>query len=355
MKRVEVNPELLSWALIRCTKSQQILNKKFPKLESWLKGEVSPTFKQLETFAKATYTPIGYFFLPEPPEEKSPISDLRSIKNQQFSRLSANLLDTIYSMQHRQDWLREELTDCKADTLDFVGSARLHDDPQVIGQEMRQVVNVRDGWARKINTWQEAVSYLRACIEDLGVIAVINGVVGNNPHRKLDVKEFRGFALPDHYAPLIFVNGADAKSAQMFTLAHELAHIWLGSEGEGLSGFDGVFPGKDRVEQFCDQAAAEFLVPARQLEELWRREKADSMVFEKLARLFKVSPVVVGRRAMDLRLVARETFFNFYEAYTKKESRDVKKTKGGIFTTIRTHVSGRCLHFLFFVPLWKAG
>jgi Zn-dependent peptidase ImmA (M78 family) len=104
-------------------------------------------------------------------------------------------------------------------------------------------------------------------------MAVINGVVGNNTHRKLDVEEFRGFALTDRYGPLIFVNGADAKSAQMFTLAHELAHVWLGPEGEGISGFEGIFPGDSRIEKFCDRAAAEFLVPRQHLKELARPEE----------------------------------------------------------------------------------
>ncbi|MGN2393362.1 ImmA/IrrE family metallo-endopeptidase, partial [Pelomicrobium sp. G1] len=122
-------------------------------------------------------------------------------------------------------------------------------------------------------SWEAAVLELRRRIEDIGVLVVVNGVVGNNTHRKLDVEEFRGFALADPYAPLIFVNGADAKSAQMFTLAHELAHLWLGPAGEGLSGYDKILQGDHRVERFCDRAAAEFLVPGREFKAHWPEVK----------------------------------------------------------------------------------
>ncbi|MCK5806674.1 MAG: ImmA/IrrE family metallo-endopeptidase, partial [Lentisphaeria bacterium] len=349
MKRVEVKPELLRWALERSFKSPSMLENKFPKLDAWLTGKLSPTFKQLETFAKATSTPIGFFFLPEPPVEKMPISDFRTLTDTSVRRPSADLLDTIYTMQRRQDWLREELIDCEAEALDFVGSARLHDDPVAIGQEMRRLVGLGDGWAGHVRTWREAVTDLRNRIDELGVVAVINGVVGNNTHRKLDVEEFRGFALIDRHAPLIFVNGADAKSAQMFTLAHELAHVWLGPEGQGLSGFKSIFPGGDRVEDFCNQAAAEFLVPGHDLKDQWRSLKTpsepldESEPFEKMARYFKVSPIVIGRRAMDLRLVTREKFFAFYEAYTQRERQRAKRTKGGgdFYNNQNTRVGAR--------------
>jgi Zn-dependent peptidase ImmA (M78 family) len=234
-------------------------------------------------------------------------------------------------MQRRQDWLREERIEDESDPLEFVGNARLIDDPSAVGQEMRRTVGLDNGWAGEVPSWQEAVSELRRLIESLGVMAVINGIVGNNTHRKLDVQEFRGFALTDRYAPVIFVNGADAKSAQMFTLAHELAHVWLGREGEGLSGFEGLFPGDSRIEKFCDQAAAEFLVPARKLRERWRDVRNTPGSFEHVARYFKVSPIVAGRRAMDLHLVNRETFFDFYETYTKRERRQTQATGGGDF------------------------
>ena len=330
MNKVYVNPKLLRWAIERAGFELDELAHRIPQLPAWERGDKQPTFKQLEAFAKATHTPIGFLFLPEPPDERLPIRDLRTLKDGP-PRPSADLLDTIYAMQRRQDWLREERAECEAGALEFVGSARLSDEPAAVGREMRRTVGVSDGWTAEVANWEQAVSELRRRIERLGVMAVVNGVVGNNTYRKLDVGEFRGFALTDPYAPLVFVNGADAKSAQMFTLAHELAHVWLGPEGEGVSGFEGIFPGDARIEKFCDQAAAEFLVPARELKERWRGVKGAADPFEQIARYFKVSPIVAGRRAMDLRLVSRETFFDFYSATIKRERQQAKPPGRGDF------------------------
>ena len=160
-------------------------------------------------------------------------------------------------------------------------------------------------------------------------MAVINGVVGNDTNRKLSVEEFRGFALTDQYAPLIFVNGADAKSAQMFMLAHELAHIWL--DEEGLSGFDNLLLEGTKTEKWCNQAAAEFLVPAREFEDLWYSLRREASPFMQLARAFKVSPLVVARRALDLSLIERGTFFEFYDDQIQKERKSCTESTGGNF------------------------
>ena len=330
MTRVRVQPVLLRWAWERSRIDALELTSRFPLVEAWERGEKQPTMKQLEAFAKATHTPLGYFFLPEPPVERLPIKDFRSVRGT-TARPSPDLLDTLYAMQRRQAWLREERRDGDEEPYDFVGSARLTDDPAAVGREMRRLVGLDEGWAAEVKSWTEAVGELRRRTEQLGVIAVINGIVGNNTSRKLDVEEFRGFALVDPYAPLIFVNGADAKSAQMFTLAHELAHVWLGSEGEGVSGFEGIFPGDQRVEAFCDRAAAEFLVPANELKRHWPSVKHADDPFERLARAFKVSPIVAGRRAMDNKLVGREEFFSFYQDYTQRERKRPKAEGGGDF------------------------
>ncbi|MDW7710454.1 MAG: XRE family transcriptional regulator [Deferrisomatales bacterium] len=329
MSRVAIKPDLVQWARERAGLPVGALAGRFPKLEAWERGEAQPTMKQLEAFANATHVPMGYLFLPEPPEERLPIPDFRTLPKVELRTPNPDLLDTIYAMQQRQAWLRETLLDGEAEPLEFVGSARLEDVPEAVGREMRRIIGFGDGWAAEVRTWQKAVSRLRQAIEDLGVMAVINGVVGNNTHRKLDVQEFRGFALCDRHAPLIFVNGADAKSAQMFTLAHELAHVWLGSEG--VSGFEDLFPGGSQIEDFCDKAAAEFLVPERELKGAWSDARRTERPFEDLARRFKVSPIVAGRRAMDLRLVDREAFFTFYRAYVAEERRRSKGPGGGDF------------------------
>ncbi len=329
MTRVTIKPELLTWARERSGRSAESLAKKFPKLEEWERGGRLPTFKQLDNYAKATHVPFGYFFLREPPEERVPIPDLRIVRNQERSRPSPDLLDTIHAMQRRQAWLREDRIECEAEPLDFVESAQTADDPQGVGREMRRMVGLDDGWAANVRSWQEAVSELRRAIEQLGVMAVINGVVGNNTHRKLDVEEFRGFALSDKYAPLIFVNGADAKSAQMFTLVHELAHVWLGESALTDTGL--ISQPSQEIEAWCDRTAAEFLVPAHALKAYWRDDRHEESPFETIARRFKVSPIVAGRRAMDLRLVERERFFTFYQEYINRERRRPVSAGGGDF------------------------
>ena len=329
MIRVPVNPELLRWARERAGIAQEDLAGKFKKLPEWESGELQPTLKQLEAFARAVHVPFGYLFLREPPDESLPIADFRTISDTARDRASPDLIDTLYAMQRRQAWLREHLVESGAEPLAFPASARLADDPGAVGREMRCTLGLDEGWAAGVHSWQDAVNELRRMIERLGVMAVINGVVGNNTHRRLSVAEFRGFALTDHYAPLIFVNGADAKSAQMFTLAHELAHIWLG-EG-GLSGFENLLPGGTDVEDWCNRAAAEFLVPSRELRERWIQAKRDPHPFDALGRSFKVSPVVAARRAMDLKLVERRAFFEFHERYINREHRGGTTPSGGDF------------------------
>ena len=328
MTGIAIRPEMLRWACERAGCDVNDLAGRLPGLPAWERGEKQPTARQLEAFANATHVPLGYLFLPTPPEERVPIADFRTVEAS-VRRPSPDLLDTIYSMQRRQAWLRDERLECETNPLEFVGSARLTDEPDAVGREMRRTMGIDSGWAADIGTWVEAVGELRRTIERAGIMAVINGVVGNNTRRKLNVDEFRGFSLCDPYAPLVFVNGADARSAQMFTLAHELAHIWLGARGEGISGFENLSPGGTPVEAFCDRAAAEFLLPAKDLKAQWDGLKSEPEPFKTLARRFKVSPIVAGRRALDLRLIERSAFFAFYRAFIREERRRRTSAGGG--------------------------
>lgn len=286
--------------------------------------------RQLEEFAGQTYTPLGFLFLPEPPEERLPIPDFRTVADRGVRRPSPHLLDTIYAVQLRQEWMRGFLVEQGEPPLAFVGSRTVGDDPGEVAREVRNTLGLQARWSRTLATWEEALRHLIQKIEDVGVLVMVNGVVENNTHRPLDVEEFRGFVICDTHAPVIFINGRDAKAAQMFTLVHELAHLWLGQGG--VSDFKALLPSDNAVEIFCNKVAAEFLVPAGEMNAAWNEVKNGEKPFERLARFFKVSPVVVARRALDLEMISRQRFFDFYQAYQESAAeRKAARTGGGDF------------------------
>jgi Zn-dependent peptidase ImmA (M78 family)/transcriptional regulator with XRE-family HTH domain len=326
MARVDVKPDVLLWALRR-TGKMEIVQKKFPILIKWINNESQPTFKQLEKFAKATSIPLGYFFLSKPPEEQLPIPHFRTLGDQNNTQPSPDLLETVQTMERRQGWMRDYLIELGQEPLPFVGSATLADDPKHVARNMRSTLGLVNGWAAECQTWEQALRMLIEKVAKAGIIVVVNGIVGNNTHRKLDVNEFRGFVLVDNYVPLIFVNGADGKAAQMFTLAHELAHIWFGAS----AAFDlqRLHPSDNEIEQACNQAAAEFLVPEEELLKIWPRIRRESDRFQQIARSFKVSELVAARRALDLKLITKNEFFEFYQTRLEKEHLEVAKERNG--------------------------
>jgi Zn-dependent peptidase ImmA (M78 family) len=326
---VDVKPELIRWALERSGRSAEELSRALPKIAEWQEGSARPTFRQLQQLAQKTWTPLGYFFLPEPPEEKLPIPDFRTVGDTPIQRLSPNLIDTLHTMQRRQAWMREYQIENGQARLPFAASARTTEDFHHVAKDIRDVLGLAESWAARIGSWTNAVTVLREAAEAVGILVVINGVVGNDTHRKLDPAEFRGFVLSDDYAPLVFVNGSDARSAQMFTLAHELAHLWLGQDG--IFNLPDLEPSSDKVEQFCNQVAAEFLVPAIELRNFWATAKRAPEPFQVVARELKVSPIVGARRALDLHLVTKTEFLEFFRAYQADERRKAARSAGGDF------------------------
>jgi Zn-dependent peptidase ImmA (M78 family) len=330
MSRVAVSSTVLRWARERSGKPVKTLTRRFPKFELWQSGKEQPTLRQLEALAQATLTPLGYFFLPDPPEVRLPIPHFRTVSETRPRQPSPNLLDTVQAMQRRQAWMREFLIDEGQSALAFVGSARRASNPVTVARQMRETLGIGSDWARHHGTWSKALQGLRASIEQARVLVVVNGIVGNNTHRKLDPEDFRGFVLVDDYAPVVFVNGADGKAAQMFTLAHELAHLWLGqSAAFDLRGFQ---PATDEVELACNRVAAEFLIAEAELRAYWPEAQREADAFEAVARRFKVSAIVAARRALDLELIRRNEFFEFYGRYRADERRAArKKPSGGDF------------------------
>ena len=330
--QITLQPAVLKWARERAgIDAEQLAFKMRVKLESVLAWERDGriSIAQADKLAHRTHTALGLLYLTEPPKDLLPIPDFRARDNDQ--QPSVNLLETIYLMQRRQAWMREELIGEGARPLNFIGSYEINDDPREVAYEMRDGFQITDDWAAPISTWSDALRHLRSRAEDAGVMVVFNGVVGNNTSRKLDPNEFQGFALVDEYAPLVFVNNADFKVAQMFTLAHELAHLFVGKTG--VSSFEDLQSASNDTEKFCDQAAAEFLVPEAELRDFWPTAKQASNPYESVARQFKVSSLVAARRACDLDLIEPIAFFKFYNEQRDKEwySSQQSQASGGNF------------------------
>jgi IrrE N-terminal-like domain len=253
--RVEVNPELLAWARQRSGLAFDDVAHRFPMLAAWERGEQQPTLKQLESFAQATHTPVGFLFLPAPPVEKVPIPDYRTIGDSGVRQPSADLLDTIYQCQQRQDWYRDFAILNRERSVEYVGSLSAAAPVTAAAESIRAALEFDAD--NRGSSRAEALRILIERAEALGFLVMVNGVVGSNTHRKLDPQEFRGFALADPVAPLVFVNGADTKAAQIFTLLHELAHLWLG--GTALDDVDLATHGWQDTERWCNQVSAEVL------------------------------------------------------------------------------------------------
>ncbi|MCA9833308.1 MAG: ImmA/IrrE family metallo-endopeptidase [Thermomicrobiales bacterium] len=307
---------VLTWAAERSGLADEQLLSRFSKWQKWLDGEANPTMRQLETFASLTHTPIGYFFLPEPPEISLPVPDFRTFRDSDIAEPSANLLDTIYLCQQRQEWYKEYARIQAYDPLTFVGKATADDDPEAVAADIRDVLGLSIEERQRLSTWADALRQLIRKIEDAGVMVMISSVVGSNSHRKLNLEEFRGFALSDDYAPLIFLNGADSKSAQMFSLVHELAHVWLGQSGVSDT-TTGSVP-RLQVEKWCNQVAAEVLVPMASLRDSYNTRNDLTLEIQRLARLFKVSSLVILRRIHDAGYIDTDTLWSTYHAEVER-------------------------------------
>lgn len=309
--RVDVAPGLFRWARQRSGRNVSDFSA-FPKLAEWEAGASRPTMRQLEGYAQATHTPIGFFFLPTPPVEQLPIPDFRTLGDRPVLTPTPDLLDTVYACEQRQEWYRDYALANSYDTVDLAGSLSEDVDPLEAATRLRDALGF--GLARRVDfgNWTEALGGLIEHAESVGVLVMVNGVVGTNTHRRLNPDEFRGFALVDEYAPVVFVNGADTKAAQIFTLAHELAHVALGGSGVSRPDLAELEQATNVTERWCNQVAAELLVPIESVRQEFTGADDLTTELDRLARFYKVSTLVVLRRIFDAGLMPRDLYRSAY-------------------------------------------
>ncbi len=318
---VKINTDLLRWAYKRAGITEEKAVSVFPLLSSWLLQEKFPTVAQLQKFAAKFFVPFGYLFLPKPPEETLPFPMFRGAARL-TDRFNLNVYDTVMTIKKRQEWLEEYLVENEIDLCPIVGVVSQKTPVKDTVALLGKTLSLTEGWTLGMANVDEAIRTLTRRLEECGIFLAYNGVVGNNTHRTIEVEECRGFALVSETAPYIFVNSADSKTAQLFTLVHEAAHLMLGVSAGHAGGEDETH---DVVENYCDAVAAEFLVPEQLFTQMWNDN------IGKLSKNYKVSEAVIARRAYNLHLIDASQYRAFWSEYSGRVVASKRKGGGGDF------------------------
>jgi len=338
--KITLQPAILEWARERAGLSEVALAKKLTtkpeQVEKW-EEDGNLTYKRAEKLAKVTHTPFGYLFLSKPPEEKLPVADFRTLGSEESGRPSPELLDVLYDAMRKQDWYREHLLELGEDPVKFVGSATMKTEINELAGAIRREFKFNSQLRAAATNWEQALSLMFDHCEDQGVMVIRSGIADGNTHRPLSVEEFRGFALTDPYAPLVFINSKDSPAGQMFTLVHELVHLWLGLSG--VSNLDKSYANAKRVEIYCNAVAAEVLVPLAELKDALK-DGLDTIAA--LKKRFKASSLVILRRLHDAKQIDHAKFQTLYQAeeVAFASKRHAQASGGNYYATQRVRSGG---------------
>jgi Zn-dependent peptidase ImmA (M78 family) len=349
-KYVQANPAILRWAreeahlslddaasrakiseLKPRGKKDRVLPSE--RLARWEAGEELPTYSQLEGLATAYRRPLITFFLPVPPRKETVMADFRTVGDREFQGASPEFAALMRQVEVLQKELRQLLEEVSNRRLPFVGSCAEADGVQSVAKSIRTVLDFSLPEQKRLQNSDRLFSAIREHAELAGVFVVKKGNLGSH-HSNVDVDEFRGMAICDDVAPLVCINTNDAPAAQVFTLVHELAHIWTGKTG--VSNYDSATRGPQEApvsEVFCNCVAAEFLVPEREFLQEWREEPVDDVLgwASRKSKLFKVSRFVIIRRLNDLNLITDDHFWALYRVLQTdwRNKRQRMRERGG--------------------------
>lgn len=338
----KVEPAILQWALDQVP-DDSIDDKMRANVNSWLAGKKIPTFCQIQDMSRKLHIPLGYFFLKTPPVEKANLLEFRTIDSAQLLNPSRDLIDTINTMEERQEWMAEYRERQGMDPLPVVGKAKELSSSIKIAEMMRADLGLERDWSARTKSAEDAFKVFRTSLEDSGILVMMNGIVGSNTHRPLNITEFRAFAIADSMAPLIFINRSDSAGARLFSLVHEAAHIWIGHDDLYN---DRLGQGKSRIEILCNAVSAEVLVPENEFIHEWKSNTETDTVkkIEDLVAVFNCSGTVIARRALDKGLID-DNLYQFVAARAirifeekKKEEKEGNRSRGNYYGNVESRL-----------------
>lgn len=315
-----ITPSVLEWAIKRAGVSAESIHK---KAEQWVSGKARPTFKQAVDIAKTLQIPFGYLWLKEPPKEQEIIPDLRTIGNGGLAQIPLELKTVVNDVKQKQEWFKEYAKTNGILKCEAIGRFKGSDDTQEIADDVTARLEIQDLVGSGCDK-DRMLKNLIEKIEKLGILVMRNSILRGNTKKKLNLDTFRGFAIFDEFAPLIFINTNDSKAGQIFTLMHEVAHLWIGQSGIS----DSDIRENNKIELACNEIAAKILMPKTKIQKAFR-EFDDDRWLECIADRFSVSTLAVLNRLRSLSLLALRRYQELYNAELERLSRIPKTRPSG--------------------------
>ncbi len=326
-----ITPKVLKWARESAKISEEAAASKIPvsieRLKEWEDGTSQPTIRQAQTLAKAYKRPFALLFLPEIPKDFQPLQDYRKAG---AKNLSTSSIFIIREIQQKQSWIKEVNEENKEEKLSFVGKFSIADKAEIVANDILATLKIdplRYKTENPIREWIEKT-------EANGIFISRTSFIHSK--LKLDSEEIQGFAIADPYAPFIFINSDDWNSAQLFTLVHELAHIWIAETGLSNE-IEADLKSKDKfhpVELFCNDVAANALMPLSYMITLDKVVFSNSKDIFKISKSLGVSSFSFLVRALNLNLIDAKLYQKLrkeadleYKLFLKREEEKKAKQK----------------------------
>ena len=330
-ERAFITAKVFKWARESARISEELAASKvsvsIDKLKEWENGKSFPTIRQAQILAKAYKRPFAIFFLPEIPNDFQPLQDFRKAGSKELSTAS---LFIIREVQQKQSWIREIKIENNEEVIPFVGRFTLKDNPAIVAQDILNTLNINP---LNYNTNNPILEWIDKA-ESKGIFISRTSFI--HSRLKLDSSEIQGFAIADKYAPFIFINSDDWNAPQLFTIVHELAHIWIAETGisnEIELSFKEVND-YNPIELFCNEVAANALIPKEFIENLDSKVFSNGKEVFKNARIIGVSSFAFLVRALNLKIISFRTYKRLkkdadfeFSAFLKRETERKAKQK----------------------------
>ncbi|MDD3479519.1 MAG: XRE family transcriptional regulator [Paludibacteraceae bacterium] len=328
-EKAYITAKVFKWARESAKMTEEIAASKvavsIDKFKDWENGEDFPTIRQAQTLAKAYRRPFALFFLPDVPTDFQPLQDFRKTGSKE---LSTSSIFIIREIQQKQAWISEVNEDNNENRVPFIGRFTIKDNPVLVAKDILATLNINPLNYKSNNPIIEWIDKA----ESNGIFISRTSFI--HSRLKLDSNEIQGFAIADDFAPFIFINSDDWNAPQLFTLVHELSHLWIAETGisndvePSIKNIGDYNP----IELFCNEVAANALMPKEFIDSLDSKAFDNAKEVFKNAKMIGVSSFALLVRALNLNIISLSAYKQLkqladieYNEFLKRE--EAKKIK----------------------------